>query len=104
MVCSHNLKIGLDYHGVIDKNIDYFALFCRKAKQRGHCIFIITGGPKVLVEQNLNINNIPYDMCFAISDYYLAMGRVIWKNGNLIIPEKLWNTAKADFCRNRQLF
>ncbi len=104
MINSHELKIGLDYHGVIDKNIDYFSLFCRQAKQRGHLVFIITGGPKILVEQNLKLNNIPYDMCFAVSDYYQAMGKIIQdESGNLIIPENLWNMAKGDFCRRSKI-
>ena len=103
MINGHKLKIGLDYHGVIDKNIDYFGLLCRIAKQRGHHIFIITGGPKTLVEQNLKLNNISYDMCFAISDYYIAMGKVMEKDGKLSIPENLWNIAKADFCRRSNI-
>lgn len=104
MTNSHKLKIGLDYHGVIDKNIDYFSSFCTKAKKRGHLIFIITGGPKVQVEYNLRINKIPYDMCFAVSDYYQAMGKVIQsENGNFMIPNHLWNMAKGEFCRRNQI-
>ena len=104
MISSHKLKIGLDYHGVIDKNIDYFSSFCKKAKQRGHQIFIITGGPQVKVSQNLKANNIPYDMCFAILDYYQALGNIaLDKNNNLIIPENLWDMAKAEFCRRNKI-
>ena len=103
MINSHKLKIGLDYHGVIDKNIDYFSLFCKTAKQRGHRIFIITGGPKISVEENLKLNEIPYDMCFAILDYYIARGNVLQNGEKLIIPDNLWNKAKADFCRRNKI-
>lgn len=104
MISSHKLKIGVDYHGVIDRNIDYFSLFCKKAKQRDHLIFIITGGPKLSVEQNLKKNKILYDMCFAISDYYQARGIIAQdKKGNLIIPENFWNMAKAEFCRRSKI-
>ena len=101
---SHKLKIGLDYHGVIDINLKYFAEFCTKAKQRKHLIYIITGGPKVKVDYNLKINQIPYDTCFAISDYYQALNKIIQTDdGKLIIPDNLWNIAKADFCRRSQI-
>lgn len=104
MINSLKLKIGLDYHGVIDKNIDYFFSFCTRAKQRGYLIFIITGGPKTQVEYNLKANGIPFDMCFAISDYYQALGKIVFdKDQNLIIPDNLWNIAKADFCRRSKI-
>lgn len=104
MINSHKLKIGLDYHGVIDGNPNYFSLFCTQSKQRGHKVFIITGGPKLQVKKMLEQNNIPYDMCFAISDYYQAMGKIIQKeDGNFIIPENLWNIAKANFCRRSNI-
>ena len=100
MISSHKLKIGLDYHGVIDSNLKYFADFCAKAKQRNHSIYIITGGPKVKVDHNLQKNDIPYDICFAISDYYQALNKIIQNNnGKFMVPDNLWNMAKADFCR-----
>lgn len=101
---SHRLKIGLDYHGVIDVNTKYFADFCLEAKRRGHLIYIITGGPKTLIDNNLRNDNIPYDMCFAISDYYQAKNKIIQdKTGKFVIPENLWNIAKADFCRHSRV-
>ena len=100
MTNSHKLKIGLDYHGVIDTNVKYFADFCTKAKQRNHLVYVVTGGPKVKVDYNLQKNKIPYDMSFAISDYYQAMNKVIQVNdGKFMIPDNLWNMAKAEFCR-----
>ena len=104
MINSHRLKIGLDYHGVIDINKKYFADFCHKAKQRGHLIYIITGGPKAKVDDSLQKSDIAYDMCFAISDYYQAMNKFVQINdGKIIIPDNLWNMAKAEFCRRSQI-
>ena len=101
---SRKLKIGLDYHGVIDNNINYFSVFCRKAKRRGHDIYVITGGPKVSVSQKLNAINMPYDMCFAISDYYIALHKIEQNSkGKVVIPDNLWNMAKADFCRRSKI-
>ena len=61
MITSQKLKIGLDYHGVVDQHLQYFASFCQFAKQRKHQIHIITGGPKTDVEEYLRNNQIPYD-------------------------------------------
>lgn len=104
MKSSHKLKIGLDYHGVIDINTKYFADFCKEANKRDHLIYIITGGPKTLVDYKLKDNNIFYDLCFAISDYYIAKNKIVQKEtGEFIIPDNLWNIAKADFCRRSQV-
>lgn len=104
MTNNHKLKIGLDYHGLIDINAIYFSNFCSEAKLRGHLVYIITGGPKVLVENLLFQNNIEHDFVYAISDYYQALGIVEQTpNGNICIPTSLWNRAKAKFCRENDI-
>ncbi len=103
MITNHRLKIGLDYHGLIDINKSFFSDFCIEAKHRGHNIYIITGGPKVLVEDELNKSNIKHDFVYAISDYYQALKIINQsKNGRLYISDDLWDNAKAEFCyKNR---
>ena len=99
MINNCKLKIGLDYHGVINNNPVYFSLFCNKLKQRGHSLYIITGGPGLLIKEKLETYEINYDMCFAVSDYYQAQGQISQtKDGFLVIPDNLWNMAKGDFC------
>lgn len=101
---DRRLKIGLDYHGVIDQRPAYFAGFCSLARAHGHSIYIISGGPIPLLKEYLRKNNIEYDFVFAVSDYYQALGDVRQdKNGNLFVPESLWNKAKAEFCRRAQI-
>ena len=100
----YKLKIGLDYHGVIDKKTSYFAKFCKEARSRGHRIYIITGGPAVKIKELLAESEIPYDFIFAISDYYQALGMVKQiADGSLVIPQHLWDKAKADFCKNNKI-
>lgn len=101
---DRRLKIGLDYHGVIDQRPAYFAGFCSLARARGHKVYIISGGPVPLLKAYLKENKIGYDFIFAISDYYQALGCVKQdKNGNLFVPRKLWNKAKAEFCRRTEI-
>ena len=101
---NHKLNIGLDYHGVINKNFSYFSKFCAEARYRGHKIFIITGGPQPKIRQQLQNNNISYDFIFAISDYYQALGQTKQiSDGSFIVPEHLWNMAKGEFCRKNNI-
>ena len=101
---SQKLKIGLDYHGVIDQNPLSFARFCDEGKQRGHKIHIITGGPKIKIEEYLRNDNIKYDTIFAISDYYQALGQIGQSdNGIPTISEDKWNRAKAEYCRRNKI-
>ncbi|MBE6445762.1 MAG: hypothetical protein E7019_06940 [Alphaproteobacteria bacterium] len=96
----HKLKIGLDYHGVVDTRIEYFTLFAKEARKRGHQIYIITGGPKYLVQKKLDQHNFCYDHIFAIVDYFQAKDQVSYDaNGNFHIAEDLWNKAKGEYCR-----
>ncbi len=93
------LKIGLDYHGVVNVRPEYFAAFAREALRRGHEVHIITGGPYKVVEEQLKKQHIVYTRIFAILDYYDARGEVTYfENGEYHIPDKLWDSAKAEYC------
>lgn len=94
-----SIKIGLDFHGVINKRPNFFARFCTEALRRGHEIHIITGGPRHRVKQMLEKMGVKYTRLFAILDYYDARGEVTYfENGEYKVPDKLWDTAKAEYC------
>lgn len=96
---AKQIKIGLDFHGVINNRPEYFARFSRAAARKGYEIHVITGGPRDLVEKKLNAWGIYYTEIFAILDYYDAHGEVkYFENGEYKIPDKLWDTAKAEYC------
>lgn len=63
------LKIGLDFHGVINDNPVYFSRFTAEAVRRGYEVHIITGGPSHKVKELLDKWNICYTAVFAILDY-----------------------------------
>lgn len=98
------LKIGLDYHGVINDNPEYFSAFCAEVRKRGHLLYILTGGPADKVKVRLATAGIVYDGLFTIVDYYVARGNFHYMpDGSIYIEDKLWNRAKADFCRRHQI-
>lgn len=53
MTSADKLKIGLDFHGVITDNPEYFKVFANEALRRGYEIHIISGGPKATIEKFL---------------------------------------------------
>ena len=93
------LKIGLDFHGVINKRPEFFSEFCNLALQRGYEIHVITGGPLEVVKEMLNKWHVRYSHIFAILDYYESVGNVSYfENGEIKVPVQLWDTAKAEYC------
>ena len=98
------VKIGLDYHGVIDVNPQYFTEFCRLAHQLGILIYIITGGTALEVKKRLKEINLQYDFIFSVLDYCIALGYIEQDiRGNVRIKDKMWNQSKANFCRSNNI-
>lgn len=100
MISYHQLKIGLDYHGVINTNPRYFKYFSNSLLQRGHELHIITGGPQKIIAQQLLSEEIQYTKLFTIVDYYRKQGKVeYFVDGSFKVDDDLWNRAKAEYCR-----
>ncbi len=96
---SSPLKIGLDFHGVINKRPKFFAEFTNLALQRGYEIHIITGGPLTVVKEMLDKWRVRYSYIFAILDFYGTVSNVTYfENGEVKVPPQLWDTAKAEYC------
>ena len=104
MTTERFLKIGLDFHGVINRHPSYFKDFTEMATFRGHKIYIITGGPAEKIACFLKGWGIRYNELFAIMDYYAAKGEIkFFPDGSFHVDDKLWNTAKAKFCKKYQI-
>lgn len=98
------IRIGLDFHGVVNKYPEYFKQFTHIAKTMGIEIYIITGGPKKVVDRFLQDHDIIYKELFAILDYYDAHGMVeYFKNGEYKVPDMLWNMAKGEYCAEKKI-
>ncbi len=96
---KQRLKIGLDFHGVINRHPEFFSGFCNEALRRGHEIHILTGGPENVVSEMLRQYKVPYSKLFAILDFYEQTGKVThYANGEFKVEDKLWNRAKAEYC------
>ena len=97
-----NIKIGFDFHGVLDDDPVFFANLIRILKEQGHEVHILTGQELTdKLESDLSDLGIVYDQLFSITSYHKEMGTyVTYKNGDrtqpLIAPPK-WNRTKADY-------
>ena len=93
------IKIGIDFHGVITKQPEFFSKLTKLAFNAGCEIHIITGGPRRLVKEYLEEHKISYSKIFAILDFYAALDKVeYFENGEFKVSDKLWDTAKAKYC------
>lgn len=98
--CHQYLKIGIDFHGVINANQHYFKIFCELALKRGHEIHILSGGPEEKIVTQLEKAQIKYSKVFTIFDFYNDKGMAcLLPNGQFHIDENLWNETKAEYCR-----
>lgn len=111
------MKFGLDVHGVIDTDIEFFSHLTRSLmlvdKDRSNSdlnweIHIITGSNLTNGEiiQDLKECKILYTHMFSISDYLRKEGCQELDGStidNPLFPEDEWNKAKANYCRKHAI-
>lgn len=97
------IKIGIDIHGVIDKEPDIFSELTREFKKRNYEIHVLTGAriDDNLIEE-LRSYDITYDKLFSILDYHSEIGTKMWEdeNGCEWIPQDVWDGTKGYYCLN----
>ena len=98
------IKIGIDFHGVINSNPSFFKIFIDMAISRHIEIHIISGGPKDIIEKYLKEYDINYTKLWCIYDYYEHSNQVdFFADGSFHIEDKLWNKAKAKYCEEENI-
>ena len=97
MICK---KIGVDFHGVININPDFFKEFNDFALSQGHEIHIISGGPRDTIEKFLALHKIKYTVLWCIFDYFDAKNEVEFlPDGSFHVDDVAWDSAKGEYCR-----
>ena len=99
-------KLGLDIHGVIDANPEFFSKLSHMFKSMGYEVHILTGHSITikLIKQLLDLN-IHYTHLFSITDYHANIGTSIEyeDSENPWIEDELWNKTKAEYCRKYKI-
>jgi len=99
-------KIGLDFHGVIDKEPELWSFLTENLIEKGYEIHIITGhenNEKFRAE--LKSLNIVWTHLFSIISYHKSIGTPVTydKNGDPWIDEEIWNKSKAEYCKKENI-
>jgi len=100
------MKIGLDIHGVIDKEPALFSKLSKDFIKREWEVHIITGqeDTKVL-RDTLSEYGIAYIKIFSITTYHRHIGTKITydKEGHPWMDEEVWNKSKAKYCSENKI-
>jgi len=101
------IKIGLDYHGVIDAKPELFSILSQIIVAAGHEVHIITGTKNTIEFRNtLKELGIFYTYIFSISDYHHDVLHTPMKGydeGDPWIDATLWNESKANYCLREKI-
>ena len=98
------MKIGLDIHGVINKNPKKFVDLALKFRARGDLIYIITGETlsNDLINELLSYNNNErfWDELVSIQDNLLSfiVPTGTDKKGRPVFDDYRWDSFKGKFC------
>lgn len=97
---KRQVKIGVDYHGVITANPDFFKVFNQKALDKGCKIYILSGGAGQDIKEYLHLHGIVYSVVWSMLDYFERKNMVLHlSDGSFQVKDSLWNEAKAKYCR-----
>ncbi|MBR1841374.1 MAG: hypothetical protein IJ778_04510 [Alphaproteobacteria bacterium] len=97
-------KISFDFHGVINKHPTFFKNLSTEFMCRGFEIYIVSGGPFNDIKEYLLIHEIPYSAIWCIFDYYEQKDKItVFADGSFHMDDKLWNEAKAVYCRKQNI-
>jgi hypothetical protein len=103
------MQLGLDIHGVIDKDPEFFAKLTKDLRLDGHEVHIITG-----VEHGSRLNKelihfgVQFDALFSITSHHKELGTQILRYDNddesrPIFNDEMWDITKAHYCCQHKL-
>lgn len=93
-------KIGLDIHGVIDSDPDFFSDLSKDLVAAGWEVHIITGPTKTKARKELEQYKITFTHFFSIEDYHIAKGTEVSydEKGNPWMNKDHWDQTKGEYC------
>ena len=97
------MKLGLDFHGVITDNNNFFKLLASTIMATGGEVHIITGARYDTFERQCKELDVyvPYTNFFSISDYHIDIGTPVdlTDTGFPKMDTMIWDKTKANYCR-----
>ena len=98
------IKLGLDVHGVIDEDPEFFSRLSEVTLEQGNEIYIITGREKTpdLVEEIRQKHKMWYTDILSITTFQKKLGTSITylddRKSQPIMDPTIWNPTKAALC------
>ncbi len=97
-------RIGIDYHGVITSNPQFFKEFTQAALKENVEIYILSGGFTRDIKPYLDMYSIVYSHIWSMADYFENKRQLIrLSNGTFQVDDELWNKAKAEYCLEHKI-
>ena len=98
---NNSLKVGIDFHGVIDTFPEMFKQLAYALVKDGAEVHVVTGQQKdEAIENTLLQAGIRYTHYFSIVDHLIERGvPVEWVDGQPYANKDLWDSAKAEYCK-----
>lgn len=101
---ASDCRIGIDFHGVLNAHPDFFREFAAEALQNGIAVYIISGGPREVIRRYLEEYKIKYTVLWCVYDYFEQYSEIEYlPDGSFHVEDKLWNAAKAEYCRRENI-
>ena len=99
------LKLGLDFHGVIDTFPEMIAEMSRMFVAAGHEVHVITGLKRdAIVQKGLDDFGIYYTHYFSIVEQLEQDGvTIVWRDGLPYADKIYWDIAKRDYCQKNEI-
>lgn len=93
------MKIGIDYHGVINANPEFFKKFTAAALKEKHDIVVLSGASLKDVESYLKEHQISFSAVYSLLDDFKKRRLVeFFEDGSFFVNNEIWNRAKAKYC------
>lgn len=98
-------KIGLDIHGVISSNPEFFSQLTKDLISAGWEVHILTGPTKKKALAEIKDFNISYTHFFSIEDYHLEKKTPILYDelGNPWLDSETWDKTKGQYCEENKI-
>ena len=102
---NKKIKIGIDIHGVIDTNLNFFKVLTKLLVDNGHEVHIITGAKIGNEMPFLKKHKIFYTHLFSITDHHIKNGtKIVWdKKDKPHLDTYLWDKTKAEYCKKQKI-
>jgi hypothetical protein len=100
---NNSLKVGIDFHGVIDTFPKKFKQLAYALVKDGAEVHVVTGQQKDgTMEKALQRAGIRFTHYFSIVDHLIEKGVPIkWVDGQPFADKALWDSAKAEYCKSQ---